>query len=165
VALSCLRAGFRYLGDDWIGLDELSGGSLVGHSLYSTARLDPRQLARFPLLADTAVETDDPFDDKWLIPLLDVFPERLESAAEIRALALPRVVDADRSRICPASRSEALLRLAPSSLLMFLSPAASGLERMARLVQQVPSYWLELGRDVSTIPARVDELLAEATSS
>ena len=162
--LACMCAGFDYLGDDYCGLQERPDGSFVGHSLYSTARLEPHQLARFPRLAGPAIQSDDPDDEKWLIPLAQVLPGRLARAAPIRALALPRVADADESRIRRASKGEAFLRIAPSSLVMLLTPGPGGLDRLARLVERVPSYWLDLGRDLPNLPTRVEELLARATS-
>lgn len=160
--LACLGAGFGYLGDDHSGLQARDRGSFLGHSLYGSARLEPDHVARFPALADAAIEADDPGDDKSLLMVSNVYPEQVERSAEVRALALPRIVDADHSLVRPASKGEALRRIAPSSLLTLLSPGASGLDRLTRLVQQVPCYWLELGRDLDEIPVHVEELLARS---
>ena len=35
-----------------------------------------------------------------------------------------------------------------------------GIDWLARLVQHIPAYWLEIGRDLGDIPRRVDEILA-----
>jgi hypothetical protein len=77
----------------------------------------------------------------------------------VRLLLLPRVVEMTRSRVVPATRSQALLRLSPSSLLLPVSWGARGLDRLTRLVESVPCYWLELGRDLQAIPKRIDEVL------
>jgi hypothetical protein len=165
VTLACLDAGWDYLGDDLTGLQERDRGAWVGHSFYATARVHPDQLTRFPRLVDSAISTDDPLDDKCLVPLSVSFPRQLERAAEIRALALPRVVATEHTTVRPASRGETLRRIAPSSLLTLLSPGARGLERLARLVRQVPSYWLEVGRDVGDVPRGVEAILLEAGAS
>jgi hypothetical protein len=39
------------------------------------------------------------------------------------------------------------------------------LDMIGRLVDQVPSYWLELGRDIDTVPQRVKVLLKEICTS
>jgi len=36
---------------------------------------------------------------------------------------------------------------------------------LVQLVEQMPTYWLELGRDLTEIPKRVAELLAEVIPS
>jgi hypothetical protein len=163
-ALACLCGGFDYLGDDATGLQE-SNGSLLGHSIYSSARLRPAQLERFPMLSGHGIPSDDPLEEKSLVLLADVFPARLERVVPIQAVALPRVVDSSESRLRPASKGQALLSLAPSSLLVSLRPGPRAMDRLAHLVQDVPAYWLELGRDLSQIPERVHEILTKADHS
>jgi len=163
--LACLCAGFNYLSEDFVGLQRLKDGSFVGHSLYNSVFLETDDLARFPDLIPHAIKGRFPYEGKSLILLSQVFPKRLERSVPIKALALPRIVDSPRSRIRPASKGEALLAVGPSSLFMALSPEDCGFERLVQLVEHVPSYWLELGRDRSEIPRRVEELLAGATRS
>jgi len=163
-ALACLCAGFDYLGDDYIGLQALAEGSFVGHSLYNSTWLEPEHISRFPSLLPHAIPGTLPQEEKSLILLSHVFPKRLARSAPISVLALPRIVDTHATRFRPASKGEALLALAPTSMLALpFRTGVRGFERLARLVEHVPRYWLELGRDLSQIPRRVDELLAEVT--
>jgi hypothetical protein len=164
-ALACLQAGFDYLSDDTCGLEERPDGSFVGHSLYCTARLDPREFADLPVYAPGARPSDDPDEHKWLVHLDDHFPDRLARQVKIRALALPRVVDQPRSRLRPASRGEALRHTAPSSLLLNFGPQRPGLERLIRLIERVPAFHLELGRDLTDATERVREILDRTTSA
>jgi hypothetical protein len=76
-------------------------------------------------------------------------------------VALPRVVDTSQPRLRPASKAEALLRLAPSSLFLGLPSGARGWDRLARLVARVPSYWVELGADAQPAPPLVQQILDE----
>lgn len=162
--LACLSAGLDYLGDDCIGLQVVAEGSFVGHSLYNSTWLDPDHMARFPLLPPHAIHGLYPWEEKSLVLLSHVFPRRLSRLAPIRVLALPRIVDASSTRFRPASKAETLLRLIPSSLLQqLLPPGVSGFQRLAQLAEHVPSYWLELGRDLREIPRAVEQLLGEAT--
>lgn len=164
--VACLGAGFDYLGDDYIGLQARQDGSFVGHSLYNSTWLEPGHMARFPLLPPHALHGTNASEDKSLVLLSQLFPKRLASSAPIRVLALPRVANASGTRFRPASKPEALLALIPNSLFTPIPrPGARGFQRVARLVDQVPAYWLELGRDLTQIPRRVEELLAEATRS
>lgn len=161
--LACLGAGLEYLGDDYTGLEELADGSFVGHSVYSTARLQPEQVARLPFLAEAAIESDDPYDQKYLVPAFQVSPDRVRRATPIRAVALPRVVGSGAPRLRPATKGQAFMRLAPSSLAMLLSPGRHGLDRLERLVDRVPSYWLDLADDVTPIPSLVEQIVTRAS--
>ena len=154
-ALSCLFAGFDYLGDDYIGLQSLSDGSRVGHSLYCSTHLEPAQLERFPELAARAAPATLAREDKWLVLLDDVCPDRLGRAASITRIVLPIVTGVRRPRLRPASKGEALLRLAPTSLLMLPHARHNAMDALAGLVDGASCHWLELGG----MPERIPELI------
>jgi hypothetical protein len=98
--------------------------------------------------------------------LSQIVSARLATSAPIRLLALPRVSGATETRFRPASKAEALLALIPDSLFAPIPrPGSRGFQRLARLVEQVPSYSLELGRDLTQIADRVEELLSEVVRS
>ena len=162
-ALACLGAGFDYLGDDYIGLQTLADGSFVGYSLYNSTWLMADHLARFPHLIPYAIHGEHPGQGKSLVHLPQVFPCQLAQSTRIRAVVLPRMVDGSGTRIRTASKGEALLALAPSSIILLPISRARTLYKLAELVEQVPCYWLELGRDLESIPRRVDEILAEVS--
>ncbi len=165
-ALACLDAGFDYLGDDYVGLQVRTNGCFVGHSLYNSTWLEPDHMARFPLLPPHGIHGKNPSEDKALVLLTRVFPKRLARSTPIRVLALPRVAHASATRCRPASKVEALLALSPTSLFALpFRPGARGFQRLSQLVERVPCHWLELGRDLTEIPHRVEELLAEVADS
>lgn len=160
-ALSCLCAGFDYLGDDRIGLQKVEDGSFVGHSIYSSTQMEPDTITRFPSL--TPYVTPGNLDgERAVIQLTKIFPERIKSSVQIRAVALPRIVDTHKPRIRPASGGEALLALAPSAKLMPFGPAADNFHNLAQLAQGVPTYWLDLNRNLDEIPSLVRQIIAEA---
>lgn len=165
-ALACLSSGFDYLGDDYIGLQASPDGTFIGHSIYNSTWLEPDHMANFPLLSPHAIYGRHPGEDKCLVLLSHLFPKQLSPGAQIRVLALPRIADASTTRFFPASRADALLQLAPSSLLALAPrPGARGFQILTQLVKSVPSYRLELGRDLTEIPRRVQDLLTEVTST
>ncbi|NIQ53682.1 MAG: hypothetical protein GWN71_09775 [Gammaproteobacteria bacterium] len=147
-----------------MGVEQTSDG-YVGHSMYSSTHLEPHHLERFPWLEPHAIPGRLPGEDKSLVLLADAKPDGLSTHASIRALALPRVVDAEETRFRPASRLEALLRLAPSTLLQLPHACATpdGLGRLGEMVETLPTFWLDLGRDMERIPERAAELLREVT--
>ncbi len=159
-ALACLDAGFDYLGDDYIGLESCEYGTFAGHSLYSATWLMADQLVRFPYLIPHAIYPQRPDQEKTLVLLSRTCPRQLAAVASIRALVLPRITSNPSVQIRPASKAEALLAMAPSSIILRPSSGAVTLNKLARLAEQVPRYWLELGRDLTEISHRVEDLLS-----
>ncbi|HJU64055.1 MAG TPA: hypothetical protein VJ596_00195, partial [Gemmatimonadaceae bacterium] len=158
-ALSCLSAGLDYLSDDHIGLEELSDGSFVGHSMFSSTRVEPDHLQRFPRLRAHGIASDHPTNYKALVLLAEVVPARIRRHVNIDAVVLPQIVQAEGTRFRPASKADTLRLIAPTSLFMIPPrPGREGFEKLARMVQAVPTYWLEIGRDLEAIPPRVNEL-------
>jgi hypothetical protein len=164
-SLLAWNAGFDYLGDDYIALPEADdAGRHFGHSLYTSTWLTPEHSLRFPRLAEKA-HIGHEGEDKVLVLLNEVSDQRLVSSAEVRALVLPRVIGGFDSRYRPAKAAEAVLRLAPSSILQL--PFIAGrpaLDRMHELVQNVPSFWLDLGTDFDSIAATLDAIHQEVSS-
>jgi hypothetical protein len=160
-ALACVAAGYCYLGDDWIGIGETVGASVPAYGLYNSTFLEPNHARCFPYLQPYLIAPRDQSEEKSLVLLSAAFPDCLASCATIRALALPRIVAGAPARIYPARRRDALLVLVPSSVFsMHPRPGREGIDRLARLVLQIPAYWLEIGSDLDEIPRRVDDLLA-----
>ena len=164
VSLACLRAGFDYVGEDFIGLETLRDRSFVGHSLYNSVFLETSHIARFPELSRFVIR-GAPHEEKGVVILSHVFPERLARVATIRAVVLPRITGEPESRLRPISKSQALLGLAPSSLIEIPSRGKEGFSRLAQLVERVPTYALELGHDLESIPRRMEEIIAEVSRS
>ena len=54
-ALSCVWAGFDYLGDDYVGIKGLKGGNFDGYSIYNAAWVEPSG-SRIPFLAGKALQ-------------------------------------------------------------------------------------------------------------
>ncbi len=161
-SISCLRDGFGYLGDDFVGLEEAPDGAFTGHGIYASCLVTPQHLTRFPDLAPHAGAANHAHEDKSLIYLSRVFPERMEQSIPIGIVALPRVVDSEKTAFRPASKGEALLALAPTSVMFLPGANVRSLDKLAQLVERVPCYWLELGRDINNIPDTVRRMVAAA---
>jgi hypothetical protein len=156
-ALACAGAGFDFLGDDCVALSVSAQGELEGHSLYGSTTIETGHLAAFGPLPAAAADGEAPEGEKSLI-----FLDRVARTAPIRVLALPRVVSSRNSGFRPATKVEALMELAPSSLIRRAVDPRASLRRMARLVDRVPVFWLELDPELASIPRRVERMLAEA---
>lgn len=158
-ALSCLAAGFDYLGDDYIGLQVMQDGSFVGHSLYGSAWIMADHSERFPRLNPYLIESQRPDQEKSLIHLSEVFPRNLARTARICAVLLPGVRDMSDLEVRRVTKKEALLALAPSSMIFLPNSGSATLNKLAELVERVPCYRLETGRNLEDIPRRVKEIL------
>lgn len=164
VSLTCLEAGLDYLADDYVGLEPDGRGGYRGYSLYSSTAVDPSHMRRcFPDLVQHEIPGELPHEDKSLVLLSELFPGQLPAVANVRAIALPRVADRVDTAIRPASTFDALLRLAPSSLMALphSNSGAVGLDVLTDFVSSVPTFWLELGRDLPQIPDAVCKILEE----
>lgn len=163
-SIACLSAGLDFLSDDHVGLGERDG-AFVGHSVFSSTRLEPEHLQRsFPELLPRAEPSPDWLEPKSLLLIAEAMPDRVRTSAPISAVVMPRIVPGDASRLLPARGAEALRALAPSTLMQM--PFGSTPQRFAklgRLCMAVPTYHLEIGRDVRSIAARVNELLDRLT--
>jgi hypothetical protein len=162
-AITSACAGFSYLSDDLIALQLSPDGSFIGHSLYNSTFLEPDHLNRFALFAPYAITGRYPFEKKRLVLLSEIASLRFERSCRIEAIILPRVLRAPACRLRPVSKGEALLTLAPSSLLVGeRSNGAEGFDKLSRLVQQAPCYRLELSEALDEIPRVLAGVLSEA---
>ena len=165
-ALACISEGLDYVSEDFVGLECRSDNSFVGHGLYNSVFLETKSLARFGAIIPYGIESKFSLEEKSVVILSQVFPERLKPAVPIKFLALLRVVDAVQPKLRSASKGEALLALGPSSLLQIpnrqLGPG--GFVKLAQLVERVPCYWLEIGTELRSIAPSVESLLEELGS-
>jgi hypothetical protein len=169
VALACATAGMAYAGDDYVAAT-LTPEPYV-HSLYSSAKVEPHHLARFPALGEgpgvVAPERNEvaPFDtEKTVLYLNELRPGVPVSGFPLRAIVLPKITQSGTSRIAPISAPRALAALAPSTIVQLHTAGQDALEAMKRLVDEVPSFELELGGEVDAIPALVSQLLTDLGS-
>jgi hypothetical protein len=156
-SISCLRAGMKYLGDDFIGLG-VDEGRFVGYGLYASCLLNEHHLQRFPDLAALGLRPNHAHEHKCVLYLADAFADRICERSEIDAIALPRVVDSESTTFRRASPADTLKAIAPTSVMYLTRPTRAAFERLVDLVQRTPGYWLELGRRVDLIPDAVHAL-------
>jgi hypothetical protein len=161
-ALACVDTGFCFLGDDYVGIEEAKAGAFVGHSLYNSNRVEPEHLRRFPHLQSHAIEGDASQVEKALVLMAEALPQQVGSQAPIAAIAFPWVGSQPQTCFGPLDKGKALLRLAYSSLRIPARGKAYGLDRLGELVARTPTFWLELGRELASIPEQVRRLLDEA---
>jgi hypothetical protein len=156
--LACLEGGLGYLGDDYVLLD-VDESSV--HSLYSTAKLEPDNLHRFPDLAELIANADRLDTQKAMLFLHEHRPEQLVLRAPLGAVLLPRIARTPRTTLAPAPASAAMSALAPTTLFQLPGYGRAVHAKCSRLVRSVPSYWLDVGEDLPGIAGTVGDLLGD----
>jgi hypothetical protein len=160
-----MQAGWAYLADDYVSVERTAEG-VMGYGAYNSAHLDPTHLKRFPRLMPDAIPGRLAREDKSLVLASNLSGVTLAAQAKIRMMAFPRIVDAPVSSFAVASKPEALLRLVPSSLLLlpYVQFGHDAFRNMSELVMELPTYWLNVGRDITQLPEAVAAMYQEAVA-
>lgn len=162
-ALACLEAGLGFAGDDYVLLSP--GPAPHVESLYSTALLDPDHLARLlPRLLPLCRRDSTGSEEKALICLWDHLPEQIASDLPVKAVLVPRIVDRRETRVTELSAAGCFRALAPTTLMQLPGGGREAFSLLAQFVRQVPTFTLEMGRDLAAVPAAIDRLLEELPS-
>jgi hypothetical protein len=156
--LRCLLADFDWLGDDYIGLAASDGETFGGFSLFSSCCIPHDSMSHFTDLQALTSKPNYPDEDKSLLVLARPFRDRVITSCPISLILLPRVAGRTTS-VCRASPIEALMAVAPSSLLLMPTPTTDAFKVIAQLVDCVPAYWLELGEPVDGLSGVIANLL------
>ena len=156
-SLASLADGFDFLGDDCVAMKH-QGARFNGYSVFASGCLHPDHLRRFTALDGRGLDAPVAPNEKVVLSLNAMYADRVVASTEIRAIVLPSVTHAPSVTIRPASAREALLALAPGSILKRATPAAMALKRMSVMVRELPCFRLEMG-PVREIGSSVRELL------
>lgn len=162
-ALACAKAGFDFLGDDYVGVGD--EGEPLGYSFYGSAWLETAHSRTVGGISDHRLPGIYAGERKDSFSVSRAYPGRLARTVPISALAIPRVSGDGETRVARLASADALLRLAPSSVLQtpFLDPQAP-FRLCGQLVRRLPCFELRLGRDRDSIPEGVRALLREAAA-
>jgi hypothetical protein len=155
---SLLDERLCYAGDDYVAVE--GDGQPFVHSLYSSGKVHRRDLRRLPHLTPAVANGDRP-NEKAVVHIATAFPGRAIAGFPLRAIVLPRVTDRRTARVVAGTRAAALAALAPSTILQLHPPAREALAQMADFVRTVPTFVLELGADIETIPTELVRLLEQ----
>ncbi len=157
-SLDGLHEGLDFLGDDSVAIGEDQAGQMWGYRLYASARILPRQLARWPRFAGTWQEPD-PSELKHLLLPGRVMPERLGREARIVAVAVPAVTGRGL-RVARTSPQEAFHALAHESRTNRRSGlTAREFRRLAALTRNLPCYRFEVDDDPARVAAGLRHLI------
>lgn len=153
--LACLDSRLKYAGDDFV---MINAETLDVHSLYNVAKLEASNLHRFPKLAPFISNKESLPQQKGQLFLHFCKPDCLITSFPLKAILLPQFTGQEVTTLRPATKAEALRALAPSTIGL-LKAAPSMLTQIGILVNQLPCYWIETGRQLDTIPATISDWL------
>jgi hypothetical protein len=156
-ALACLEAGLLYLGDDYCLLSASPVPEAL--SLYNSAKVRPDGLLHFPQLARRVDARDRLGVEKAIFFLQRHFPERLILRFPLRAILIPRITGLPGTTLSAASPATALKALAPSTLFQLAGAGPAAFQNLARLIRQIPCYYLDAGTDLAAISGVITSLL------
>jgi hypothetical protein len=158
LAVACAAAGLGFIGEDYVGVT-FDEGDVVGHSAYASAFIAPEARRWFPDAAPFLIDGAGAIEPKSVLLMADWRPSQLRRSAPIRAVAVCRVAPVEHYAIEPLSRPEALLAIAPSSMLEIHGRRRTTLDVLARLVERVPCVRLLLGPDIGRLPDAIPAVL------
>jgi hypothetical protein len=163
-SVAAVAQGLEFLGDDFVGLERGQPGTFLGHSVFNTVCLTRETLARFPDVRPHAVEDSFEVEEKPILYVSEIYPQRIRLTVPVRAVVLLRKCSA-RTEIRRAGRADALRQFAASTLHTVVPrPGREALERMAELVERVPAYWLLLGPRLEDIGPSLQAVLSRAAA-
>ncbi|OAI54369.1 hypothetical protein AYO44_03615 [Planctomycetaceae bacterium SCGC AG-212-F19] len=156
-ALACLPSELLHAGDDYVLIAERPDPFV--YSLYQSTKLLADQLPRFPHLARAVSNADQLDREKALIFLQQGYARKLVAGFPIKAILLPRVTGLRDTRLQPATPTQTLAALAPSTVVQLHGLDKNSLQAMVSMAHGVPSFALELGTDRAQIPSVIQSLL------
>jgi hypothetical protein len=157
--LVCLEAGLAYAGDDYCSISEDPTPHV--HSLYCTGKVEAGDLGRFAGLRAALFNRDRLDIEKAVFLLHKSLADRLTAGFPLRAILVPRVSGRADTVLTRVPAAEALLALAPSTVFQLPGAGPETFSTLARVVRRVPTYRLDVGTDLRTIPPAVRRVLEE----
>lgn len=157
-ALSCVRAGWRYAGDDYVLIT--TDPVPRAENMFNSARLWDDMLLRFPELKPTVLNPEGTSSgEKADLRLAERLARQDLGGFPVRAILLPKVTGSLDSKTVQVSAARAMKAMAPSTLLTLYGESSNAFRRISEFVSAVPSFRLELGTDIDRIPRAIDDML------
>ncbi len=155
-ALACLSAGLSYISDDYCLVSPQNHPTAF--CIYNTAKMRQDSVSQFADTFKCFDHVPSIQGEKKLLFLHQDFSSLIEGSLPIKAILIPRIVNSELSSLKDASRIQALLALAPSTIFQLPGNNSEMLEPFKELLKKAPCYFLQLGRDISSIPPLIASL-------
>ncbi len=156
-ALGSVLAGFDYIGDDYIALG-MEGKTPMAYSLYNSIKFTEKSVQLLPALAPHMPHAQMRSDNKYIL-FLDQHNFSLTNQLQLKALFIPKIVDRPETTIVPARKVDALVALAPTTILQLSLNEQTKFQGLTTLVNSLPCFFLELGHDLNGVTQAIRSFL------
>lgn len=160
-ALASIIAGMDYVSDDYAAMEH-TGDSVTAHSLYQSGKVTRTGLEFFPELKPIVWNKHFSGAQKAVVFMRDLFPDQVKTSLPLRAVLIPRITGGE-TRIIPANRVEALVAIAPTTMMQLPMAETRKLSILKSIIEKVPCYYLDLGPDVRGVPDVIKSFLQQDT--
>jgi hypothetical protein len=148
-ALACVKAGWRYAGDDFVVVNSATGAI---EPLFCSARLRPALVDAFgDLIGDTTPVSDFNGELRHELSLAGL-GERI-GGGQLRALFIPRRRGAVTPDFAPAKQSDAFRALLPTTAYELPGWPNVIAEKVARIAGLAPVFFADTGTRPAEIPS------------
>lgn len=137
-SLSCLKIGMQYLADDYVAVSREREPK--AYSLYNSIKVAPYFGQEFDPAHVSETE-----GEKSVVYLAPLFPSQMAYSANLKAVLIPKIAHKDVTTITPASKTEAMLALIPTTLFQLPLAESNKVQLLASIVAALPCYTVELG--------------------
>jgi Glycosyl transferase family 2/HPr Serine kinase C-terminal domain len=158
-ALACLSAGMPYVADDYVVVQ--LEPTPRAHSLYATAKLEPRQLAHFPNLRGLATPFESGETEKAVLDLSKSGTYRVTPSLPLVAVMSPRFGDGVDTTVRPASPSLVYNSAAFTTTAQLPHAGRETHEFIARMLETLPGFELVLGREIARVPSAIADFVSK----
>jgi hypothetical protein len=155
--LLCLSSGLSYVADDYCLVS--ANQTPYVHSLYCSGKVSAQDIGRLPSL-EAALSNRSRLPAEKALYFLDQHSE-VSNGFPLRAVLVPRVSGLSETMVRKVSPSVSLMALAPSTIFQLPGAGEQAFKTLGKVVKQVPSYLLEIGTNLSSIPRTISNLLSE----
>ncbi len=159
-AILAARNGFKFLGDDYVILENNSGP--IVNSVYNSVKFRWEMLERIPTAEESCLNNQN--DEKGYFFLHDKKPDSLIRSLPLKAVLLPVIEGRQKTSFDRISRSKGLMGLAASSIFQMPGSGKRTLQTLAGILKDIPVYQLLLGNDNTEIMDALKYFLAAAES-
>lgn len=159
--LTCVAAGFQFLGDDTTLVQRTPAGDIDAIALLNTLDVTDKTAAWFPELAPY-LSPQRSHTGKRQVILSEAYPSSVAAQGRVSAILAPEITDQAHSALAPANKASLLGDLLFYSVdLHDVALTRQHLEFLAQAVEQIPVYRLLLGRDYRQVPQVIATLLSD----
>ena len=140
--MNLLRAGYKYLGDDYVWVENSRNPSV--HALYQTAKLEPDNFhERFYDWKSGLINKETYRDRKAIFLMREIVPQSWLNKARLKGIIIPKVTGKEFGKIRLTKPTLALLAMAPTTLHHLPHHRQVAYEKMKDISMKLNNYeWL-----------------------